>query len=175
MSIDGIGKPPGGGIGGIGGIGGVPGKDAASAAEPFKLDASAPSAASGKVSAALSSLQRGELSLDQYLDSRVSEAVSHLVAKLSPDQLEFVKQSLRDQMATDPVLVELVQRTTGPHAGVRAALTGTRAPVPAAELRSSVNTADCSSSINPQAYKRSPTRTRRTRCSRAWPRKSTNP
>jgi len=35
------------------------------------------------------------------------------VGKLSPDQLEFVKQSLRDQMATDPVLIELVQRTTG--------------------------------------------------------------
>jgi hypothetical protein len=65
------------------------------------------------VSAALASLQRGELSLDQYLDGRVSDATSHLVGKLSPDQLEFVKQSLRDQIATDPVLVELVQRTTG--------------------------------------------------------------
>ncbi len=118
MSIDGIGKPPGGGIGGIGG---VPGKDAASAAEPFKLDASAPSAASGKVSEALSSLQRGELTLGQYLAGRVSDATRHLVGKLSPDQLEFVKQSLRDQMATDPVLIELVQRTTG--------------SVPASELR----------------------------------------
>jgi len=109
MSIDGIGKPPGAGIGGIGG---VTGSDSAQAAEPFKLDASAPTA-SGKVSAALSSLQRGELSLDQYLDGRVSDATSHLVGKLSPDQLEFVKQSLREQMATDPVLVELVRRTTG--------------------------------------------------------------
>ena len=109
MGIDGIGKPPGAGTGSIGG---ASGKDAARPAEPFKLDASA-SAAGGKVSAALSSLQRGELSLDQYLDGRVSEATSHLVGKLSPDQLEFVKQSLRDQMATDPVLVELVQRTTG--------------------------------------------------------------
>src|SRR6187431_2161932 len=109
MSIDGIGKPPGAGIGGIGG---ASGKDAARAAEPFKVDASA-SAPGGKVSAALSSLQRGEQSLDQYLDGRVSDATSHLVGKLSPDQLEFVKQSLRDQMATDPVLVELVQRTTG--------------------------------------------------------------
>ncbi|MEI9937176.1 MAG: hypothetical protein WDO69_08110 [Pseudomonadota bacterium] len=109
MGIDGIGKPPGAGIGGVDSIQGT---DFAQAAEPFKLDASAP-AAGGKVSAALSSLQRGELSLDQYLDGRVSDATSHLVGKLSPDQLEFVKQSLRDQMATDPVLVELVQRTTG--------------------------------------------------------------
>ena len=109
MGIDGIGKPPGAGIGGIG----VSSNDAARAAEPFKLDTSAPAAAGGKVSAALSSLQRGELTLDQYLDGRVSDATSHLVGKLSPDQLEFVKQSLRDQMATDPVLVELVQRATG--------------------------------------------------------------
>lgn len=110
MGIDGIGKPPGAGIGGIGG---APGTEGAHAAEPFKVDASAPAAAGGKVSAALASLQRGELSLDQYLDGRVSDATSHLVGKLSPDQLEFVKQSLRDQMATDPVLVELVQRATG--------------------------------------------------------------
>jgi hypothetical protein len=110
MSIDGIGKPPGASIGGIGG---TAGKEAAHAAESFKLEPGAGAAAGGQVSAALSSLQRGELSLDQYLDGRVSDATSHLVGKLSPDQLEFVKQSLRDQMATDPVLIELVQRTTG--------------------------------------------------------------
>lgn len=110
MGIDGIGKPPGAGIGGIGS---TTGKDGVRAAEPFKVDPSAASAAGGKVSPALASLQRGELSLDQYLDGRISDATSHLVGKLSPDQLEFVKQSLREQMATDPVLVELVQRTTG--------------------------------------------------------------
>jgi len=116
MGIDGIGKPPGAGIGGIGG---TPGKDGVQAAEPFKLGASPEAASGGKVSAALSSLQRGELSLDQYLDGRVSDATSHLVGKLSPDQLEFVKQSLREQLATDPVLVELVRRTTGNTAELR--------------------------------------------------------
>ncbi len=110
MSIDGIGKPPGAGIGGVGSASGTEGTRAT---EPFKVAPSAPAAAAGQVSAALSSLQRGELSLDQYLDGRVSDATSHLVGKLSPDQLEFVKQSLREQRATDPVLVELVQRTTG--------------------------------------------------------------
>jgi hypothetical protein len=110
MSIDGIGKPPGAGIGGIGG---ASGKEAAPPAEAFKLDPSVEAAAGGQVSAALSSLQRGELSLDQYLDGRVSDATSHLVGKLSPDQLEFVKQSLREQLSTDPVLVELVRRATG--------------------------------------------------------------
>ncbi|HKO48244.1 MAG TPA: hypothetical protein VJV79_11000 [Polyangiaceae bacterium] len=110
MGIDGIGKPPGAGIGGIAG---ASGKDAVQAAEPFKVDSQVAAAPGGKVSAALSSLQRGELSLDQYLDGRVDDATSHLLGKLSPEQLEFVKQTLRDQMATDPVLVELVQRATG--------------------------------------------------------------
>jgi len=111
MSIDGIGKPPG--AGGIGGVAGAASNEGVRPAESFKVDANTPAAAGGKVSAALSSLQRGELSLDQYLDGRVTDATSHLVGKLSPDQLEFVKQSLREQMATDPVLAELVHRTTG--------------------------------------------------------------
>ena len=110
MSIDGIGKPPGTGIGGIGS---VPSTAAVQPTESFKIGANTPATPGGKVSAALSSLQRGELSLDQYLDGRVTDATSHLEGKLSPDQLAFVKQSLRDQMASDPVLVELLQRTTG--------------------------------------------------------------
>ena len=113
MGIDGIGKPPGASIGGPGGITGPQGTAAPRPAEAFSLDPSAAAAPSSRVSAALSSLQRGELSLDQYLDGRVSEATSHLAGKLSPDQLDFVRQSLREQLATDPVLVELVQRTTG--------------------------------------------------------------
>ncbi len=116
MSIDGIGKPPGSNIAGLGGPGGVAGAEAPRApTEAFKVGQSAAAAPSSSVSgsAELSSLQRGELSLDQYLDSRVSAATQHLSGKISPDQLEFVKQSLREQMATDPVLVELVQRTTG--------------------------------------------------------------
>ena len=113
MGIDGIGKPPGTSIGSVGG---VQGGEAPRAAEPFAVDRSAsatPSTPSDRVSAALSSLQRGELSLDQYLDGRVNEATQHLAGKISPDQLDFVKQSLREQLATDPVLVELVRRTTG--------------------------------------------------------------
>jgi hypothetical protein len=110
MGIDGIGKPPGVNIDGIaGGAGASPARPA----EPFSVARGAPAEAGSRVSAALSSLQRGELSVDQYLDGRVNDATSHLAGKLSPDQLEFVKQSLREQLATDPVLVELVQRTTG--------------------------------------------------------------
>lgn len=77
------------------------------------VDRASAAAPSERISAALSSLQRGELSLDQYLDGRVNDATHHLAGKISPEQLDFVKQSLREQLATDPVLVELVQRTTG--------------------------------------------------------------
>ena len=36
-----------------------------------------------------------------------------LVSRLSPDQLEFVRGELRSALETDPVLVELVRKTTG--------------------------------------------------------------
>jgi hypothetical protein len=115
MGIDGIGKPPGVNIDGVSGASGAgPARPAESfSVEGSASDSSAPAGGGSRVSAALSSVQRGELSVDQYLDGRVTDATSHLVGKLSPDQLEFVKQSLREQLATDPVLVELVQRTTG--------------------------------------------------------------
>lgn len=58
-------------------------------------------------------VRSGELSVEQYLDQRVSEATSHLEGKLAPDQLEFVRNSLREQLATDPVLVDLVRGATG--------------------------------------------------------------
>jgi len=113
MGIDGIGKPPGASIGSVGGVAGT---EAPRVGESFALDrgaASAPSAPAERISAALSGLQRGEISLDQYLVARVAEATSHLSGKLSPEQLDFVKQSLREQLSSDPVLIELVQRTTG--------------------------------------------------------------
>ena len=113
MGIDGIGKPPGAPIGSVGGVSGT---EAPLAGESFSVERSAagtPAAPAERISAALSSLQRGEVSLDQYLDTRVTEATSHLTGKLSPEQLDFVKQSLREQLSSDPVLVELVQRTTG--------------------------------------------------------------
>ena len=62
---------------------------------------------------ALSRLGRGELSLETYLDARVAEATSHLEGKISLEGLDFVRRSLRDQLATDPVLVALVRRATG--------------------------------------------------------------
>lgn len=61
----------------------------------------------------LARLERGEIGLEAYLDARVEEATLHLAQGLSAQQLEFVKQTLRSELESDPVLVELVRRATG--------------------------------------------------------------
>ena len=111
MGIDGIGKPGPGGL-----PGSLPGAASSGAVggsgEEFKVVKS--STATGiEGSDALGRLQRGELALDDYLDARSAEAVRHLEGKLPAEQLEFVQQTLREQLASDPVLVELVRRATG--------------------------------------------------------------
>src|SRR5688572_3334550 len=58
-------------------------------------------------------VQRGEVGLDQYLQVRVDDAVRHLEPSLTAEQLGFVKQELLEQLRSDPVLIELVRRTTG--------------------------------------------------------------
>ena len=105
MGIDGIGKP-----GGIGGAGG-PAGPVSPKGEAFEVGKAAPAdAAQG--SDALGKLERGEIGVEEYLDGRVADAVRHLEAKLPAEQLELVRQTLREQLETDPVLVELVRRAT---------------------------------------------------------------
>jgi hypothetical protein len=111
MSIDGIGKR-----GGIAPGDSVPG--AAPAAGSFEVGAAEATAATAGGSAASGSdafqaLERGEISVDQYLDAQVESAVAPLLSRLSPEQLEFVRAELRSSLTTDPVLVELVRKTTG--------------------------------------------------------------
>ena len=107
MSIDGIGRS------------GPPGPPAGvSPSEASAVEGSASVGASPEVqhvrgSEALGKLERGELNLSQYLDLSVQQAVQHLQGNLPADQLGFVRAELRRQLETDPVLVELVRRTTG--------------------------------------------------------------
>jgi hypothetical protein len=111
MSIDGIGKR-----GGV--VPGAPG-GAASGTTPaggaFEVGATAAATPLGAAegSDAFQALERGDISVEQYLDARVGGAVAPLVSKLSPEQLEFVRAELRSALETDPVLVELVRKTTG--------------------------------------------------------------
>ena len=110
MGIDGIGKPgPGLPPLALGGVGPATGP---ASAEPFRVEAGAPAEPAGR-SEPLDRLGRGELSLGEYLEARVVEATAHLEGRLTTEQLEFVKSSLRQQLETDPVLVELVRRATG--------------------------------------------------------------
>jgi hypothetical protein len=110
MSIDGIGKRDG-----IAPGASVPG--AAPAAGSFEVGAAEATDATAGAGAASGSdafqaLERGEISVDQYLDARVESAVAPLLSRLSPEQLEFVRAELRSSLTTDPVLVELVRKTT---------------------------------------------------------------
>jgi hypothetical protein len=61
---------------------------------------------------ALEQLKAGKIDFNQYVDLKVQEATSHLEG-LSPAQLDSIQSMLRDRMATDPELVDLVKQATG--------------------------------------------------------------
>jgi len=115
MSIDGIGKrggtTPQASVAGATPAAGsfeVGGAEAAGASSSWSSAAADVAAGSD----AFQALERGELSVEQYLDAQVESAVAPLVSRLSPDQLEHVRAELRASLTTDPVLVELVRKTT---------------------------------------------------------------
>lgn len=107
MSIDRIGKREG-----PSGIGppeqGEVGRPTQRTAETFHV-AQATAAEPG---GALDRLRAGETTLAQYLDDKVETATKHLVGRLSPEQLEWIQQNMREQLANDPVLVDLVKAAT---------------------------------------------------------------
>jgi hypothetical protein len=106
MGIDGIGQ--GGGAPKVG-----PGPSSVAGPESEKFELLPESVDRSDGAGLLEQVQRGEIRLDAYLDVRVTDAVGHLEGKLSPEQLEFVKEELREQLRSDPVLIELVRRATG--------------------------------------------------------------
>ncbi len=77
-----------------------------------RADAPATEAPQPPPSEALGKLRRGEMSLQEYLDICVEQAVSHLVNNAHPDRLQFVRQLLRDLLISDPVLNEYVREAT---------------------------------------------------------------
>lgn len=64
------------------------------------------------VSSPLARLRAGEIDVNGYVDLKVDEATKGLVG-LSPAELQDIKKVLRDQMATDPALVDLVRTAAG--------------------------------------------------------------
>lgn len=108
MSIDGIGKR--GGV--VPGAGASETSPAHASFEVGATEAASQATGAAGASDAFLALERGEISVDQYLDARVESAVQPLLARLSPEQLEFVRAELRSALTTDPVLIELVRKTT---------------------------------------------------------------
>jgi hypothetical protein len=105
MKIDRIGKRDG-----AQGIDPSPG---AAPCAPSGATFKAERAAAVQATAALDRVRSGEITLDQYLDLKVEDATQHLSGRVSPEQLSFIQSSLREQLAADPVLVDLVRAATG--------------------------------------------------------------
>lgn len=55
-------------------------------------------------------LARGEITLEQYLDAEVVRATSHLEPQSSPALVEVIRSALREELASDPVLLALASR-----------------------------------------------------------------
>jgi hypothetical protein len=112
MSIDRIGKGGGPPVGDIGKAGSTPASGVgAQQGADFKVARAEPVDAPAKTP--LDRLQSGEISVAQYLDIRVAEATSHLDKGVSAEHLSFIRSTLREQLASDPALVELVKSATG--------------------------------------------------------------
>lgn len=66
-----------------------------------------------QISEALRKLRNHEIGIEEYLDIRADGAVAHLTKLLTPSELRAVRDTIREQLTTDPVLIELIQRATG--------------------------------------------------------------
>lgn len=116
MSVDGI----GGGGRNVGSLPPLDGALPATTADGVSEAGRTGATRSAEATTALERLGRGEITLDQYLDGRVAEAIEHLQGRVAPTNLDFVRAALRESLASDPVLVELVRRATGSVPSTRA-------------------------------------------------------
>jgi hypothetical protein len=117
MGIDRIGKgsaPPPPGPTGPKGPGSAEG-----AARPFEVKRPIESSSAAGVASVepastspLEQLRAGKVDVNGYVDLKVDAATSHLHG-MDPAELADVKKMLRDQIASDPALSDLVKQATG--------------------------------------------------------------
>jgi hypothetical protein len=69
-------------------------------------------AAATTATSPLARLRAGEIDVNGYVDAKVHEATAHLPG-LSTSDLGALRKMLREQMASDPGLAELVRAATG--------------------------------------------------------------
>lgn len=53
-------------------------------------------------------LGAGEVTLSEYLDHQADQGVVHLRGWLDSEQLRAVRETIREQLATDPVMIEMI-------------------------------------------------------------------
>jgi hypothetical protein len=89
------------------------------ASRPFQVSEQSPEALrtedAGAVAPARTALERlraGEIDAKEYVDAKVEETTAHLQS-LPPADLEAIRKALRERLATDPALVDLVRGATG--------------------------------------------------------------
>ncbi len=81
--------------------------------EPFPTLRSATAVAPvGPSGTALDRLRAGHIGLDAYLDAKVNEATAHL-SGLPAERVAAIRETLREQLATDPALADLVRTVQG--------------------------------------------------------------
>jgi hypothetical protein len=80
----------------------------------FEVEKPAPTKPTQPVESAtaLEQLKAGKINFDAYLEAKVTEATRHLEG-LSPVQLDTIRSMLRDRMATDAELADLLKQATG--------------------------------------------------------------
>jgi hypothetical protein len=104
MSIDGIGKPSG-----------LPEAPTGVAAAEDGTEAQGvlgPEPTGVEPNTDFAALERGELSVDAFLERQVDGAVQHLSGQVPAAELEFIRQELRFSLEADPVLARLVRQAT---------------------------------------------------------------
>jgi hypothetical protein len=67
----------------------------------------------GGGSAPLEQLRRGEITLDAYLDFRADESVKHLTKRVPASRLRMLRDTARELLASDPVLLRMLRNITG--------------------------------------------------------------
>ena len=100
----------------IGNKGSVVPVDGAGASSPVAATGDAPfevTRAGAPPATDLERVRSGELPVAAWIDGRVAAATAHLAGKLAPEQLAFVQDALRRQLATDPLLADLAKAATG--------------------------------------------------------------
>jgi len=79
----------------------------------FEVEKARPAQQASTIEGApLEQLKAGKIDFEQYLSIKVDEATAHLKG-LAPPQIDSIRSMLRDRMATDPELVDLVKQATG--------------------------------------------------------------